>query len=542
MGFEAGPDVTWTSVPHPVLVVSRAGVVTGLSESARSVLPGAATGCPLRQFAPPWLSRAHDDFVRPGPQPPKTSGIVGGREFTAHPTALPGDRVAWWLIEDVGRSLHDIESDLARERERATFLDGASAVLMASLNYDRCMEAAAHLAARRLAEAAVVVAPPSGRRALIVCSGSNGAVEQRRVDADPTDVAGLGEALRCFPPVPPRWIDPAALPDWLIPEHFAGPVGSAVITPLPGHGVAAGALVLLRRDSRSEFDGGEELFVRSFAARAGAALSAARLFAEQSSLTRTLMRELLPPRFNRLHGLELAGGYRASEDHELVGGDFYDAHPANRPEDESLVVLGDVCGKGLEAAVQTGKIRNTLQALAPLAGNHECVLRLLNRALLGPDGTRFATLVLASVWQRDGAFMLRLTCAGHPAPFILRNDGRVERADTHGTLVGVLPQFTAQSFETSLDPGETCLLYTDGVTEARGGPLGDDIFGDERLSAALEQCSGLPAEAVAERIMMVSAQWVNGRPHDDMAVVAMTAPRGNRSTAAGGQPAGWYPT
>lgn len=539
MGVDAGPDAAWTSVPHPVLVVDRAGVLQGLSAAARSVLPGASPGDQLEVSAPSWLSHAHDEFVRPEARPLTRSGSVEGREYDAHPTRLPGGEVAWWLL-DTGPSLHDTRVALARERERASFLDEASAVLMASLNLDRCMEATVSMAARHLADAAVVVAPLSGQRVPVVCGGADGVVEQRNVDADPADVAGLSEALRGFPPVPSRWIDPATVPGWLIPEHFAGPVGSVVITPLPGHGVPAGALVLLRRSSHTAFSDGEELFARLFAARAGAALSAARLYAEQSSITRTLMRELLPPQLHRLHGFELAGGYRTSEDHELVGGDFYDVHPGEKPEDETLVVLGDVCGKGLEAAVLTGKIRNTLQALAPLADNHEGVLRLLNSALLTPDNSRFATVVLASAARRDGQLMLRLTCAGHPAPLIVRNDGRVERADTRGMLVGALPQFRARSFETSLAPGETCLLYTDGITEARGGPVGGAIFGDERLSAALAQCAGMPAEAVVERVMMLATQWVDGRPHDDMAVVALTAPRRNRLTAVDGHTAGRY--
>lgn len=118
-----------------------------------------------------------------------------------------------------------------------------------------------------------------------------------------------------------------------------------MIIPLPGHGVSAGALVLLRHTDQSVFSEDDEVFARLFAARAGAALSAARLYAEQAAITRTLMRDLLPPRLHGLHGIEFAGGYRASEDYEVVGGDFYDLHPGATPEDETLVVLGDVCGR-----------------------------------------------------------------------------------------------------------------------------------------------------------------------------------------------------
>ena len=246
-----------------------------------------------------------------------------------------------------------------------------------------------------------------------------------------------------------------------------------MITPLPGHGVSAGALVLLRHADEGEFSEDEEVVAQLFAARAGAALSAARLYADQASITRTLMRDLLPPPLQPVHGIDFAGGYRASEDYEVVGGDFYDVHPAATADGETLVVLGDVCGKGLEAAMLTGKIRNTLQALTPLAADHQAVLELLNGAMLSTEHCRFATLVLASVANRDGGVFLRLTSAGHLPPLIVRDGGQVQQAETCGTLIGALPNIEAQSFETTLAPGETCVLYTDGVTEARGGPMGD---------------------------------------------------------------------
>lgn len=541
MSVEASLDAPFASAPWPVLVVDRSGVVRTLSASARAVLPSAAPGSSLRDAVPTWLSRAHHALVGESSTVPAAvaSGSLAEREFDAHPAAMPGGDVAWWLVEDTGRLLSEAEQALALERERTAFLAEASAVLTASLNVDRCMEATVQLAARHLADAAVVVAPPVARRIPVVCS-DGAAVEHRSVNADPADVAGLSEALRGFPPVPSRWIDPSTVPHWLVPEDFTGPVGSVVITPLPGHGVPAGALVLLRRTSQTAFSEGEEVLARLFAARAGAALSAARLYAEQAEVTRTLMRELLPPQLHRVHGIELAGGYRASDDHHIIGGDFFDVHPAPTPEEETLVVLGDVCGKGLDAAVLTGKIRNTLQALAPLADHHEGVLKLLNSALLSPDNSRFATVVLASVARRDGQVMLRLTCAGHPAPLIVRNDGRVERADTRGTLVGALPEFKARSFETSLAPGETCLLYTDGITEARGGPLGTAVFGEERLDAALAECNGMPPEAVVERIMMLATQWVGSRAHDDIAVVAITAPHRTYLSAVDGHTAGRY--
>ncbi len=527
-------DTTWDKVPHPVVVVDADGVIRAASPAASAIFPAAQPGAVLSDCAPAWLTAAHLELSS------SATGDVAGRAIEARSTMLPAGAVAWWLLADTHQALLHAQDAVGRERDRAAFLDEASTELMASLNVERCMEATARMAARHLADAAVVVAPATRRQISLVCAGPDGTIEQRTVDGGPELVSGLAEALRGFPPVPSRWIDPAMVPEWLIPAGFSGPVGSVVITPLPGHGVPAGALVLLRQTSQMAFSDGEEVFARLFAARAGAALSAARLYGEQAAITRTLMRDLLPPQLHRFHGIELAGGYRASEDDHLISGDFYDVHPAATPEDETLVVLGDVCDKGLEAALVTGKIRNTLQALAPLADDHAGVLRLLNSALLSAEHTKFATLVLASVCRRDGQVCLRLTSAGHLAPLIVRADGRVEEADTRGTLVGALPEIKSSTFETTLAPGETCLLFTDGVTEAHGGPTGTVMFGEPRLTAALQECAGMPAEAVVERIMMLTSQWVKGRPHDDIAVVAITCPRRAHLSAVDGHTAGRY--
>jgi serine phosphatase RsbU (regulator of sigma subunit) len=445
--------------------------------------------------------------------------------------------VVWWLLDDT--DLRRAEDALRSERERTLFLAEVSEVLSASLNVERCMEATTRLAAQHLADAAVLVAPAAGRRLPVTYSTPGGPVHGT-VEADPDAVPGLSEALQGFPPVPSRWIDPALLPDWVVPPGFDGPAGSVVVTPLPGHGVPAGALILLRRTDHAVFSESEETLARLFASRAGTALSAARLYAEQTGITATLMRELFPPELRRVDGVEFAGGCRVSEIEEWVGGDFYDVHPAAEPGGESLAVLGDVCGKGLEAAVLTGKIRTTLHALLPMADDHPRVLGLLNGALVNSHHNRFATLVLASAVRAGNQVRLRLTSAGHPAPLIVRADGSVEEADTRGSLIGVLPRIRARTVTVELAPGETCLLYTDGVTEARGGPLGDGMFGERRLRDALAECAAMPAEAVVERIQMLAGQWVGGRSHDDMAVVAITAPRTVHLSAVDGRTRGRY--
>ncbi|MFI7443401.1 SpoIIE family protein phosphatase [Nonomuraea indica] len=502
---------TWLSAPWPVFQVDADGIISQANDAARSLLTGAAPGVPLDDAVPHWLARAAPGAV--------ARGRVGESLFEAHPT-VDGAGVLWWLMDVTERER--VSEALRDERRRTAFLAEASNELLSSLNLDRCMEVTARLAAGHLADAALVILPESGHRYPVAYCGPDGRVVRENLAVDPGQVPGLEEALRGFPPMPSRWIDPAAAPGWLAREGL-GELGSVVVTALPGHGVPAGALVLLRRAVHAGFSAGEEVFTRLFAARAGAAISAACLYAEQASITEVLMRELLPPRTRRLDGVELAARYRPSGATALVGGDFYDLHPG-APGEESLVVLGDVCGKGLEAAVLTGKIRDTLHALLPMADDHQRLLSMLNQVLLTGERNTFVTLVLASV-RRDGPRVrLRLTSAGHAPPVIVRAGGRVEETRTKGTLIGMLEAVTSVTDTVTLDPGDTCLLFTDGITEARGGPLGDELFGEQQLLEELEQCAGMPPEALTERVQMLASEWAGGGDQDDMAVIAITAP------------------
>ncbi|MFF3611965.1 SpoIIE family protein phosphatase [Streptomyces sp. NPDC002580] len=553
MSGVAPADAVWTSVPYPVVIVDRSGTVRHANPQAKSLLPAVHSGAPLTGSAPAWLAAGHADQVRGDSRASAVSGPVGERTYEAHATVRDDGDVVWWLVDDTDHQL--AREALRVERERTAFLTEASNMLLSSLNLERCMDVTAQLAAEYLADAALVIAPRTGRVLPVVqclrgeappfvssCPPATSPTRSSRSRAcptqrfkwkvDPEDVPGLGEALQGFPPVPSRWIDPASAPSWLVPDGF-GTVGSIVITPLPGHGVPAGALVLLRRSGEKAFSAGEEVFARLFAARAGAAMSAARLYAEQSSLAQTLMQDLLPPALYRVSGVEFAGGYRASKDQERVGGDFYDVHPAAADGEESFAVLGDVCGKGLEAAVLTGKIRNILQALLPMAEDHQRVIDLLNSALLNSRTTRFATLAMASVVREGRCVRLRVTSAGHEPALIVRSDGTVEEGTSRGTLVGALPRAQATTTQETLQPGDFCVLFTDGFTEAKGGSLGGELYGEARMKRALAQCAGMPAEAVVEHMLMLAAQWVGPDVHDDMAIMIISAPRSDHLAVDG---------
>ncbi|WP_343886475.1 SpoIIE family protein phosphatase, partial [Actinoallomurus spadix] len=455
-GQERAAGALWQAAPCPVVVADAGGRVLELNEAAARLFPRAEPGASLGAMMPGWLAEAHRTAAASGAEGEPVWGRVGERSFDALPTRTPDGDTAWWLVEDTDRRQAEIA--LSRERGRTALLADESYAMLSALTVDRCLEVTARLAAEHLADAVVILPAASRQRLPAVFALRGGTVHRRTVPDDSAEVPGLTEALQGFPPTSSRWIDPGGLPSWAVPEEFDGPVGAVVVTPLPGHGIPEGALILLRRGDESGFSRNDEVFARLFAARAGAALSAARAYAERTEVMTILTREMLPPQLHRVHRVDIAGGYRASVRSELIGGDFYDVHPGEDEGAESLVILGDVCGKGLEAAVTTFKIRNMLRALLPVAGDHYRLLSLLNAALLTTESTRFATLVLASAVRDGDRVRLRLTSAGHPPPLIVRSGGVVEEAPTRGSLIGAMTDVHATTVRVDLGPGETCVL------------------------------------------------------------------------------------
>ncbi|WP_405651179.1 PP2C family protein-serine/threonine phosphatase [Streptomyces sp. RK9] len=518
------------SAPWPLLLAAADGRVRWVNSAATALLPGVGAGTSLARHAPSWLADAHARRDR------EAAGAVAGRALRAEAAAADGaEGVLWWLRDDP-ETYSAPPCAPHPGSERARFLADVSDELFTRPDPQECRGSTALLAARHLADAAVVVGAGRGARPPVAAARRAGGVTHGRLAGDPADVPGLAEALQGFPPVPARWLDPAAVPPWLLADAFekwgtAAP-GALMVTPLPGRGAPLGALVLLRRAGAEPFTEDDEALARLFAARAAAALNAATLHAEQTAVVELLAEDTPRPGPRRVDGVEYAVGHRPADGELGVGGDFVDISTAAEAGGETHVVLGDVCGKGLEAAALTGRIRTTLRALHLLEPDHQRLLRALNAALLGADHSRFATLVLASVRRRGSAVTLRLTSAGHPPPLIVRRTGDVLAAPTHGTLIGALPEVFTRTYETTLRPGESCLLYSDGVTEAKGGPLGADRFGEERLRAALAECAGHPPEAVAERVQMLVADWLGGRRHDDIGLVVIAVPRRRTRLAA----------
>ena len=157
-----------------------------------------------------------------------------------------------------------------------------------------------------------------------------------------------------------------------------------------------------------------------------------------------------------------------------------------------------------------------------------------------PD-PRFLTAVLGHVViAPSGGARVTLASGGHLPPVVLRADGTTEVAACRGMLLGVEADARAVDCLFTLGVGDALVLYTDGITEARGGPFDDEEFGEQRLFEALAECAGMPAEAVVERVLMLADRWVKHGRHDDMAVLAIAAPTGQHLVAVGGHGRGRY--
>ncbi len=260
------------------------------------------------------------------------------------------------------------------------------------------------------------------------------------------------------------------------------------------------------------------------AALAGPMIGASRRRREQAEALAQLQAPLLPPRpdeLPELPGVQLGVAYRAAGE-LAVGGDFYLVRPT--PDGGALLGLGDVCGKGAEALAESSRVQHSLAALMIIEQDPARLLYLLNRALLAAGRTVFTTLVLGALRPADVGCRLTLATGGHPAPMVLRGSGHVEEVGVLGTVVGILPDARFGRTTVTLAPGETCLLYSDGVTEAgRRSAEFQEHFGPDRLAVCLRGCAGMTAQGVATCVERTVTSWLGRDDGDDLAVLAVRA-------------------
>ncbi|MCU1358594.1 MAG: protein serine/threonine phosphatase [Acidimicrobiales bacterium] len=235
------------------------------------------------------------------------------------------------------------------------------------------------------------------------------------------------------------------------------------------------------------------------------------LLDRQHHIAGTLQASLLPAALPEIPGAEVRAHYWPSTDDLEVGGDFYDVFPLGGSQWGLLV--GDVCGKGVEAAAVTAAARHTARAAALHLTEPDVVLRWVHEAILTLD-LAFCTIAYATFDHESGALVLCL--GGHPRGVIVRADGAAETIGEHGTLLGMI-DLDLHTASTTLERGDLLALYTDGITDVPGG---EDMSLAE-LMALLATVADRSLDAIGAELHRELARRRPGGFDDDIALLLL---------------------
>ena len=298
-----------------------------------------------------------------------------------------------------------------------------------------------------------------------------------------------------------------------------GATGASIGVMLRSAGRPLGMLEVSDRPER-EFTPRDEAILAQLGQLASVAIAKSQAYSRERHIAQVLQRSLLPPTLPVVPGLAAAVRFIAAGEGIEVGGDFYDLFRARGSAVAALI--GDVCGKGPEAASVTALARHTLRAAAAYEARPSAVLALLHRALReARDDGRFCTVAYCDFEVRPDGLRMLLCCGGHPLPLVLRSNGQVEPVGKLGTLLGADVEPALSDVVIELAPGDVVVLYTDGVTEVRAGRK--ELFGHRDLADLLARSAGLPADSIAQRVQDAVLDAANGRPRDDIAILVVGA-------------------
>lgn len=241
---------------------------------------------------------------------------------------------------------------------------------------------------------------------------------------------------------------------------------------------------------------------------------------DRSRVAATLQASMVPTRLPAIPGCELASRYVPAGDGGEIGGDFLDVFALD--DHTWAFMLGDVSGKGAEAAAVSAATRYTLRALSSVDASPAATLRDVNAALLAQtESERHCTLVhghLRPPRQDDGVVRITLSLAGHHWPLVLRADGKVDEVGLLGTALALFEDPELHDTEVELAPGEVLCLYTDGLTEARRGR---EQFGSDRVAEVLRTHQGLPADELAGVVLDAVRAFHGEELGDDLAMLVV---------------------
>ncbi len=431
-------------------------------------------------------------------------------------------RLAINVIEDI--------TELKRAELAQRFLAEASRVLAGSLDVQETLRTVARLAVPEIADwCAVDLAAGDGIDRVAVAHVDPARVElaremQERYPPDPRTSTGVYGVLRhgiaeLYPEITDEMLEAGARD----PEHLeiVRSVGlrSAMLVPMRLRDRVLGVISFVSSESGRRFDEMDLRLVEDLALRAASAVENARLYETASSISATLQKSLLPPVLPDIPAIQIAAAYRPAGFGLEVGGDFYDVF--STADDQWYAVVGDVCGKGAEAAAVTALARYTIRAAAVRRRSPSAILRWLSDAMVqqSDSSQRFCTIACAHFDLSRSPTRVTVSCGGHPLPLVVRADGTTEHAGIPGTLLGLVehPELTDSAAE--LRSGDTIVLYTDGLTEA-GAP--EQIWTPEEIADAARGAAGAPPGDTVSRLLAATVDGVPS-PRDDVAVLALRA-------------------
>lgn len=272
---------------------------------------------------------------------------------------------------------------------------------------------------------------------------------------------------------------------------------------------------------RKGHSGGRLMVLRDITNRLARERQLTTLLDERARVADTLSRSLRPEALPAIPGVRLAAAYRPAGEGREIGGDFYDVYPSG--DDVWSFAIGDVSGKGASAAAVTALGRYSLRAFSSTGRPPARTLGALNRQILNDQAMDETYLTVAAGRFRrlpagvDVVFAL----GGHPPPMLVRSRGTVGKVGALGVAIGLFPDLRAEDTHVRLEPGDSLVFYTDGVSEARRG---DQFFGEDGLVRCLSRLAGTDAEVQASRVLAAVLAFQDQRAADDIAVLVIQAP------------------
>ena len=429
-----------------------------------------------------------------------------------------GARLAINIIEDV------TEAKTAELRQR--FLAEAGQLLASSLDYEQTLERIARMIVPRLADwCGIDLLDEQGDvQQVVVAHVDPDKVEmahelRRRYPPDLDGTTGLAAIIRgggaeLYSEIPDALLVAAARDEEHLRLIRELGMRSAMAVPMRIADVTLGAISLVAAESGRRFDEADLAFAEDLALRAATAIQNARLYAAQQRVAQTLQASLLPETLPDLPGWEAQAAYHAGERGAEVGGDFYDILPV---EGGHVILLGDVTGKGIEAAALTSLVRHSARMAARFDPSPARVLALINQVLREQPRLSLVTAVCGLLETEAASARLTVASAGHPLPLHRRPGEPPASLGGHGVLLGI--DGDGDWVETAVDlaPGDTLLFYTDGVTETPGTGA---RFGETRLVEAIARTDERPDALLAE-IERALGEFRSGTAVDDRAMLAM---------------------